>query len=88
MAKHHNLSDPDFDYDVVFNDFKSDGVVVIENLYNGEECDILVKETLDAFKKINPDLDYSDENVRKTWTKPESSSTNKEWYVPVYDWTH
>lgn len=70
MAKHHNLSDPDFDYDVVFNDFKSDGVVVIENLYNGEECDILVKETLDAFKKINPDLDYSDENVRKTWTKP------------------
>ena len=70
MAKHHDLNSPDFNYDLVFKDFKTDGVVVIENLYNGEECDSFLKETLEAFKKINPELDYSDENVRKTWTKP------------------
>lgn len=68
MAKTHTFHQAN--WDEVFEDFKRDGVIIVSDIYSPQECDDLVKETVESFKKINPDLDYSDEKVRSTWTKP------------------
>ena len=54
------------DYDKLTEQFKEDGYVVIENLYTKEYCNTLVSQTVDAFEKINPDLDH---NNKYTWKK-------------------
>ena len=53
-------------YDTLTEQFKEDGYVVIENLYSKDYCNTLVSQTVDAFEKINPDLDH---NNKYTWKK-------------------
>jgi ectoine hydroxylase-related dioxygenase (phytanoyl-CoA dioxygenase family) len=54
------------DYDKLTEQFKENGYVVIENLYTKEYCDDLITQTVEAFEKINPDLNHKN---KYTWKK-------------------
>jgi len=54
------------DYDKLTEQFKENGYIVIDNLYSKDYCNVLVKQTIDAFEKINPDLDHTN---KLTWNK-------------------
>ena len=64
MYKSISINDPQF-AEKLINEFRSDGLVVINDVFSPLECDTYMDEIIDDFVKLNSGIDKN--NIKETW---------------------
>lgn len=65
MYKSISLNDQNFDQKLI-NGFMEDGVIVVNDVFNDDECRWCMNNILSHFMKLNTGVDY--QNIVNTWT--------------------